>query len=507
MLLCADKKGFITTSKLGLLLALLFFLFHLIGLTRHSFWTDELITYGTATLPVEELIKNRLKGGYSPFYFIFIKYWGRLLGYSEWTMRFPSVVFATLSFLSFFFLSKKFITDKRIFIIAITLFFFHPFVFWASQEARMYSLLLFISILSSYIYLLFINDGKTYHLVIYSLTVLFGINSHVLFFLQIIVHTVYLLIYHRRLWFKFFLGISAPLLVLLPVFLFYTSMIDKQILGMKLSIVNPGVPLKRMAYIAMGDPNISLLNCESLKTVINVFIFSFFIIFVLSSIIYFNKLIKTSIPPAQKQISHHSFDFCYNEFQLLRFSFYWAGIPVLLIYLFAVLIYNRIGFTRYYIITLPPIIIIIAIGYIGLKKNLLSNMVRFLFVITFLTILILQLIWRGPGVREAVNFLKENYREKDGVIFCGDGSLRHSFSLYDGENIVRVGISRDFKSKKLLLVKVEEFTKGKERVWVMLYRDNESPLNSLLKEYPKIFRNFFEQKIREVKIQGFEVMR
>ena len=141
-----DKKNFIYSLKFGLILTLLFFLFHLVGLTRHSFWIDELHTYGSSKLPIKELVENRFKAGHLPLYFLFIKYWCSVVGYSEGMMRFPSVVFASLSFLAFFLLCKKFLKETHTFTVAILLFFFHPFVFWASQEARMYSILILITI-------------------------------------------------------------------------------------------------------------------------------------------------------------------------------------------------------------------------------------------------------------------------------------------------------------------------------------------------------------------------
>ena len=176
--------------KLGLAITVLFFIVHLIGLTRHSFWIDELHTYGATRLSVKDLVENRFRAGHLPTYFLMIKGWCRLVGYSEGTMRFPSVIFAAFSFFAFFLFCRRFVKDDRTFSIAILLFFFHPFLFWASQEARMYSLLIFICIISSFSLLYFLESRKFLPLVFYFVSVLFGLGLHLIFTLQIVIYYI-----------------------------------------------------------------------------------------------------------------------------------------------------------------------------------------------------------------------------------------------------------------------------------------------------------------------------
>jgi len=547
-----DKKNFIYSLKFGLILTLLFFLFHLVGLTRHSFWIDELHTYGSSKLPIKELVENRFKAGHLPLYFLFIKYWCSVVGYSEGMMRFPSVVFASLSFLAFFLLCKKFLKETHTFTVAILLFFFHPFVFWASQEARMYSILILITILSSYTFLLFIEKSlerdlsrintpltplerglrhkcrTTYaptNLITYSITILIGMSLHMVFILQLAVHFIYLLIYHRKQWIKLALGIILPLLILSPMLLTYSSMQEKYNPGINLKLIGPGKAIKRMAYIAMGDPQPFFKSPELLHDIFNWLTVFFFLFFLISSIVYYKKLKKVhSIivqdihPELSSKCSEHRNTFrkrnaqcafptnsSFLEISILRYSFYWVGISVLIMQLMAVLSYNKIGPTRYYIPMLAPIVIIMAIGCVKWRKYFIMNLARYLFLATFLVILFLQFTWKGVGVREGIKFLNENYSVNDGVVYCSDGALSYSFSFYNAEGMIRTGISKDLLDKEKLLEKVKAFAQGKKRLWLILYRENDSPLITLLKEHPELFKQSFEEEIQEVKIRGFEV--
>jgi len=514
-----NRENFIRSIWFGFFLTILFFLFHLIGLTRHSFWIDELHTYGSSQLPVKELVENRFKAGHLPLYFLFIKYWGYLVGYSETTLRFPSVVFALLSFLAFFSLCRKFLKDNFTFLLALGLFFFHPFVFWASQEARMYSLLILITILSSYTLLLFIENSNRIsryaptYLIAYSITILVGMNLHMVFVLQIAVHFTYVFFYHRKLLIKHLLGIMLPLIILTPMFLAYSSMQEKYNPGINFKLISPGKALKRMAFIAMGDTQLIFKNQDLLRHIFGVLTSFFFLFFLISAIIYFIKIKKKSFEIKKTHIDtlstdKISIDSGYSdkdELTILRYSFYWIGIPILIMQLMAIFTYDKTGPTRYYIPMLAPIVIIMAMGCVKWRKHLIMNLARYLFLGTFLVILLLQLNWKGVGVREGIKFLKGNYRGNDGVVYCSDGALSYSFSFYNADEFNRMGLSKDLLDKKILLERVEKFAQGKKRIWLILYREDKSPLVMLLKEHPELFKQSFEKEIQEVKIQGFEI--
>ena len=345
------------------------------------------------------------------------------------------------------------------------------------------------------------------------------------FILQLAVHLMYLLIYYRKQWLKLALGIILPLLILSPMLLTYSSMQEKYNPGINLKLIGPGKAIKRMAYIAMGDPQPFFESSELIHDIFNILTVFFFLFFLISSIVYYKKLKKEHSRIVQdihsklsSKCSEHRNAFrkrnaqcafptnsSFSEISILRYSFYWVGISVLIMQLMAVLSYNKIGPTRYYIPMLAPIVIIMAIGCVKWRKYFIMNLARYLFLATFLVILFLQFTWKGVGVREGIKFLNENYSVNDGVVYCSDGALSYSFSFYNAEGMIRTGISKDLLDKEKLLEKVKAFAQGKKRLWLILYREDDSPLITLLKEHPELFKQSFEEEIQEVKIQGFEV--
>ncbi len=134
--------------------------FYNIGI--RSLWLDEAITVNLAWSSIRDIVLNRASTGiHPPLYFIFIHFWISLFGDSEIALRSFSAIFSTISIpLIYLFANKVF--DQVTAIISSLLFALSPFQLYYSQEARMYPLLTFFSILSIYlIYIWSINECRS----------------------------------------------------------------------------------------------------------------------------------------------------------------------------------------------------------------------------------------------------------------------------------------------------------------------------------------------------------
>ncbi len=144
-------------------------------LDEESFWLDE----GATGLVVKkytsaEIIDNirqygqMLPGYYYynddlPLYYVILRGWSYIFGFSDFSLRAFSAFFGSLALFAVFYLTN-YLFDKRIALLATLLSSINLTLIWYSQEARQYSYLLFLSILSVIFLLKSLKEGKTMHI-------------------------------------------------------------------------------------------------------------------------------------------------------------------------------------------------------------------------------------------------------------------------------------------------------------------------------------------------------
>ncbi|MEK7521777.1 MAG: glycosyltransferase family 39 protein [Patescibacteria group bacterium] len=114
---------------------------------NQSFWLDEAISVKAAILPLKDLLFVFSPGDFHPpLYYLVLKLWISIFGTSETAVRSLSLVFALLSVLLLFFIAKK-LFNKFVAISSASLLATAPLLFYYSQEARMYAMSVFASLL------------------------------------------------------------------------------------------------------------------------------------------------------------------------------------------------------------------------------------------------------------------------------------------------------------------------------------------------------------------------
>ena len=114
------------------------------------------IIYGTIT-PVDGAAADI----HPLLYYFFLHGWMEL-GQSPFVVRFPSVVFGLLTLCLVFRIARE-LFDLRVGLLATALAAISPFHIWYSQEARMYSLLRPLTLLSVYLFIKAREDRKWLH--------------------------------------------------------------------------------------------------------------------------------------------------------------------------------------------------------------------------------------------------------------------------------------------------------------------------------------------------------
>jgi uncharacterized membrane protein len=123
-------------------------------LTFVTLWSDEFRgTYQLIQLPWKDLLTANYSWEFNPpLYFILLKAWVSIFGSGEIVMRVFSIVLSSGSLVTIYYISKK-LGDWRSGIAAMSILAFHPQYLYYSTELRMYSLLIFLSLVAILSYL------------------------------------------------------------------------------------------------------------------------------------------------------------------------------------------------------------------------------------------------------------------------------------------------------------------------------------------------------------------
>ncbi|MCP4537062.1 MAG: hypothetical protein GY832_07935 [Chloroflexi bacterium] len=118
-------------------------------LTMQSLWFDEVMaldyTKGSLIETIRKIVQPHHNG---PLFYLLLFVWRRLVGDSDFAVRYLSVFFTTLTVPLLFQWAKKLLT-KRTAVTAVWLFVCSSFVFWFAQEAKMYALHMLVAVASS----------------------------------------------------------------------------------------------------------------------------------------------------------------------------------------------------------------------------------------------------------------------------------------------------------------------------------------------------------------------
>lgn len=160
----------------------------LIGLGSESLWLDERLSL--------RIVQENLGGAISifrdlpeqhPFYYVLLKIW-RVFGESEFALRSLSAVFAVACVFAIYRLAQR-VLDEASARIASIVMATSPYMLFFSQEARMYSLLGLLTIVSTYLLIRWWDDERG--LVGYTALGIVGAYTHIFFLFLLGAHLVW----------------------------------------------------------------------------------------------------------------------------------------------------------------------------------------------------------------------------------------------------------------------------------------------------------------------------
>jgi 4-amino-4-deoxy-L-arabinose transferase-like glycosyltransferase len=169
------SKNFYLSSLLGLFI--LNFILKLYHLGAEPFWYDEIISIKSALLDFGHIKHQADWDKNPPFYYYCLWIWLKITGISEFKARLLSVLFSSVSASLVFVLAKKYFNYITA-ISAALIFTFHNFSYEYSHEARCYSLVLMLVLISTIIYFKLIESPSYLNIFFLGLVNFLIIYSH-----------------------------------------------------------------------------------------------------------------------------------------------------------------------------------------------------------------------------------------------------------------------------------------------------------------------------------------
>ena len=164
-------------------------------LDKQSLWYDEGVTAEIARRGLGELTRWTAGDIQPPLYYYVVALWGRLAGWSEWSLRFPSVFFGVLLVPLLAAVTIALTRRRLAGLLAASLAAFHPLLLYYSQEARMYAMLTALGVLLGYLVIHgeTVIRRRTLHWLAYVLVATAAVYTHYFaFFLLLALALAYL---------------------------------------------------------------------------------------------------------------------------------------------------------------------------------------------------------------------------------------------------------------------------------------------------------------------------
>ena len=224
-----DIKKYFQNNKTYLLLILILiisFFIRVYGLETENIWSDEAFTIFHAHQSVLHNIKLVSSTAYFPTYHVAISLWEKFFGLGEFSVRSLSLIFGVISVYMAFKIGT-FMFNKKVGIYSAIMLSLSSYNVFYSQEARVYTLLVFLSLGSIYFYLKFIQSKKNTHMIYYFIFTLSMLFTHSAAIFILIAQNMHYLLFVRKYFKKWILMQSALFIFFLPLLLITLSTISK----------------------------------------------------------------------------------------------------------------------------------------------------------------------------------------------------------------------------------------------------------------------------------------
>ena len=337
--------------------------------------------------------------GNPPFYYLFLKYWTRLFGDSEFAIRLPSVIFGVLSILVLYYLANL-TFNKKIALLSTFIFSINPFHIYLSQQARMYSLFTLFSLLSLFYFFKVLKEEGKMNWFFYFVFNLLNLHTYYFAIFVLFAEFLYFVLfnkYFKRKSKKFLLTMLATLVLFSPQFLkIYSGFLSKT------NEVNWGIRQSEY-FISIFD---SFLGWNTTFTAIVFLLFLYGLLRI------------------EKNIDK----------KMNLFGIFYVLFPLIVGFLLS---FKMAITPRYFIFILPVYIVFISKGLTNIKYKFVQ--IALILGILLISGFKLAEDYSKPNYsqwREVVSYIERNSQKNDLILFDGM-CVQFSFDYYYEGNLTR----------------------------------------------------------------------
>ena len=298
-------------------------------------WFDEI---GQVAMASANSISNVIAGSNThlapPLDYIILHLFIKLGGSSDFVVRMPSVIWGILAIPLLYYFAR-YMFNKKVAFVATFLLTISPMHIWYSQEARMYSLFMFLSLLSLTFFILAIEKKKTYFWIGFIISMVLNLYTHYFAIFTLMTFMLLAFIYSKN---KEYRSKSILLSVMIAGTLFlpqWQTFID--ITNGMTSVLSYGLPAN--LYLFFGEIFFIMATWDYVGA----------IAFVVFCLIGMYAIYKYDNP---------------NKLLLLVM---WIGVPLILSFMLT-LTRGEMTTSRNMIFLLPVYLILVAIGIIALSE-------------------------------------------------------------------------------------------------------------------------------------------
>lgn len=409
----------IKVNKWLVLILVIAAILRLYHLDFQSPWLDEIHTLNEANpnLSFKEVYASLMTSEQMPpLYFYMIYFLFKVFGYTTFFARLLSAILGIMSVYGIYKLGNEIINKKTGFVAAFLLT-INSFHIYYSQDARPY-ILLFILSIYSFIYLVkFLKSNNIKNALQYGVIVGLMLLSHFfglfVLFSQLFILLFFFILIEKEKRFRFFkLSILAGIIVILfflPALHVFIKLSEIKVFWIPAPTID--------AYTLIFKEFFG--NSETILALLGMFI-----------LMYFIRLTK------EKNTSYKYSEIISNNI-ILSFIIL---MPWIFIVLLVPLIRSYISvpmiISRYFIVVLPALLVIVSIGIIQFKNKIIQfSLIGIVFIFSLTDIVIVKKYYMQPNksqFREAYEFVKNNSNNKE-IVYS---SLSWYFNYYFKESKV-----------------------------------------------------------------------
>lgn len=391
------------TSRRRLLLILLLlaaWAWRLYGLEAQSLWRDEVDSLRFATRDFSLVLAAFTRPGENgPLYYLLLRPWLAWMGRSEYALRWTSAWAGVLALPLIFAWGRR-LFSPAVGLVAVLLLAVNPYHLWYSQEARMYAVLVVLTMLALWRFAQAMDRGKWWRWAIWLALTTVCFYIHVLSVLLVPMQIIWLLLVPRwrRRWTSYLAALALLILPYLPLAWWQWALLTD-------TDFNTG-----FAFISFPRMLLTLFiaQMEGIAPRPGAWIFNPIIFLLLVALLYTRLWLRA---------------------RLLTLT--WWLVPPLGVFLIS--LFSPVFTDRYLIWTLPAMLLLLAVGAYVLGKHQ-----RWLAVVVVVVLVGVQLWsgWRQVTVpiksdfRSAAAYVNAKRQPRDVTIFLMP-YIRHTYQYYD----------------------------------------------------------------------------